>query len=137
MGKKTEKKKVESKKKSQKKVKDQNINSIIKTYFSEIVAYDLLKDVKKVLLKPNFVVGSPASCGATTDLDLIRCLISFFRKSIFGVIGKIFRKKIIYHIHSSNFYMFFYIRCGEISSSKSNPAINIITNSTRRNNTVS
>jgi len=33
--------------------------------------------------------------------------ISFYRKSFFVVLGKIFRKKVVLHIHSSNFYHFF------------------------------
>jgi glycosyltransferase involved in cell wall biosynthesis len=33
--------------------------------------------------------------------------ISFYRKSIFGFIGFLFKKNVIYHIHSSDFYQFF------------------------------
>lgn len=45
------------------------------------------------------------------DVDIIHlhvsANISFYRKSIFGLIGKMFGKKIIYHIHAARFYDFF------------------------------
>ena len=61
------------------KVKDQDIYNAMKSCLNE-VASGSLKDVKKALIKPNFVAGLPASSGATTDLRMIKSLVKLLRE---------------------------------------------------------
>jgi len=62
------------------KVQNNDVYNTVKICFSKIVTNELLKDVKKVLIKPNFVNSLPATTGVTTDLRIIAALIEILKE---------------------------------------------------------
>lgn len=61
-----------------KKTSEESIQEDVHFCLNNLLKTDLIRNVEKVLIKPNFVVGSEASSGATTDLRVIKGLIDFF-----------------------------------------------------------
>jgi uncharacterized protein (DUF362 family)/Pyruvate/2-oxoacid:ferredoxin oxidoreductase delta subunit len=63
------------------KVENEDVHKAVKTCFDNLITSDLLRGVKKALIKPNFVVGLPANSGATTDLRIIESLAKILKEN--------------------------------------------------------
>ncbi|MEW5759375.1 MAG: DUF362 domain-containing protein [Candidatus Thermoplasmatota archaeon] len=62
------------------KVQNGNTYKAVEICFNEIATDNFLKDVRKVLIKPNFVNASPADTGVTTDPRIIKALIKILKE---------------------------------------------------------
>lgn len=61
-----------------KKLSDNSVSEALNFFFSK-VCYNEIKNVKRVLIKPNLVVGLPSHTGATTDLEIIKEIVKIFK----------------------------------------------------------
>ncbi|HDM36609.1 MAG TPA: DUF362 domain-containing protein, partial [Candidatus Syntrophoarchaeum butanivorans] len=61
-------------------VQNEDVCGAIEFCFNEAVTEDLLKEVRKILIKPNLLNSSPAHTGVTTDLRIIESLIVILRE---------------------------------------------------------